>query len=176
MDDSVRISKIPLSNLSIAESVNKDSSATMQEQKKIQTGIAGSTDSFEIAKGDRHFSLDAEKGQVTFGDGIKGKTPGTGNSSVQVNYNFGLGKSGNIITGREHIQIEIGTRAAGLKNAGGSMDPNELVKRVLHEAYDQATEDLNPYSKTGLQLTETKQAAHLETSDNWTHVKKKKDD
>jgi len=55
-------------------------------------------DFFIKSRGDsRHYRLDSYTGQITFGDGKKGKVPSTGeNANIRVNYSFGGGRRGNM--------------------------------------------------------------------------------
>lgn len=68
-----------------------------QERKSIQPGIAEAKDSFELKKDAPFYSADPIKGQLSFGDGIEGKIPPSGDSNIKAGYLTGQGQSGNNI-------------------------------------------------------------------------------
>ena len=122
MDDPVRLTKLPSTNITRESSTQ--SSEPVQEKKELQQGIAAAKDSFEVPTTESPYSINPNKGDVTFGDGIKGETPATGTSNIQARYQSGSGLSGNNET-----------------------DPNALVQHVLRESYLQTTEDLKFYAE-----------------------------
>jgi hypothetical protein len=122
MDDPVRLTKLPSTNITRESSTQ--SSEPVQEKKELQQGIAAAKDSFEVITSESPYSINLNKGEVIFGDGIQGETPATGTSNIQARYQSGSGLSGNYET-----------------------DPNALVQHVLRESYLQTTEDLKSYAE-----------------------------
>lgn len=72
-------------------------SAPIQDLKRIQSGIAEAKDSFELKKDAPLYTADPTKGQLSFGDGIEGKIPPSGDSNIKAGYLTGQGQSGNIV-------------------------------------------------------------------------------
>lgn len=54
---------------------------------------------------DMHYVLDAEKGVINFGDGIRGRIPPVGNNSICVTYRSGGGTRGNLPPGSINIVL-----------------------------------------------------------------------
>ena len=134
MDDPVRLTKPPPSSIiQLARTSEENASGPMQGKKKIQEGIATARDSIEVMTSNSSFSVNANKGEVKFGDGIQGQTPATGTSNIQARYQSGAGQSGNNLT-----------------------DPNALVQSVLRESYLQTTEDLKFYAEKVKNFNEMK--------------------
>lgn len=81
-----------------APATAEGSLSAIQDPKTIQAGIAEAKDSFELKKDTPLFSADPTKGQLTFGDGIAGKIPQSGDSNIKATYLAGQGQSGNNVT------------------------------------------------------------------------------
>lgn len=133
MDDPVRLTKLPASNIIQETNTSQDSTKELRQKKQIQEGIASAKDSFEAQTSNPLFSADINKGEVKFGDGIQGKTLPSANANLEATYRSGAGQTG--------------------KN---ETDPNAIVQHVLRESYLRNTEDLKSYAEKVKNFNEMK--------------------
>lgn len=66
--------------------------ATDRSARAVKTLSADNKDS-------GHYRLDREAGEVSFGDGVRGRIPPSGKNGVKANYRHGAGEKGNVSSG-----------------------------------------------------------------------------
>lgn len=81
---------------------------------------------------DRHYHINAETGDISFGNGLNGLVPGT-NDRIRISYRTTLGSKGNILKGQRFIITTggfSGISVTNLKNAegGGDMESIEAAQ------------------------------------------------
>ena len=93
-------------------------------------------DFFASKRDDKHFTLDATAGRITFGDGLEGTIPTAGAVVVAVKYRHGGGKAGNL-AGPGAVKTMV-TQVPGiekvtnLRTATGGADEQDLNDFIKH--------------------------------------------
>jgi len=86
------------------------------------------------AAGDRHYVLEAETGEIIFGNGQNGRLPGEGRSIRAYFYQTSRGKEGNVSAGlswRLEIAGATGVRGMNVLPASGGREPETIAEAQL---------------------------------------------
>lgn len=86
------------------------------------------------AAGDRHYVLEIETGEITFGNGQNGRIPGEGRSMRAYFYQTSRGSEGNVsagLTWRLEITGAAGARGTNVLPASGGREPETMAEAQL---------------------------------------------
>ncbi|NTU41444.1 MAG: putative baseplate assembly protein [Nitrospirales bacterium] len=94
----------------------------------------------ESGPGDRHYLIDAATGEISFGNGLNGRVPGSGDL-VRVSYRTTLGAGGNLPAGRPFFpdQSFSGISVTNHRKAWGGRDEESLEEAQARARRDLAT-------------------------------------
>lgn len=120
---------------------------------EVETGADGAVDRFwvswtpvadflESGPDDRHYTVDRTAGQVTFGDGTRGRVPPRGTDNVEARYRTGGGPDGNVAAGAvEELQdtvqfVESVTNPAPGAGGAAAESSREVISRAPRRLRD----------------------------------------